>query len=199
MVEMAPGTARLFVALWLPDSVAGHLAAALDGLAASTPGQATVPDPGSSGAPVADQLRRTRTQTWHLTVAFLGQVPRARALSDFDGLAREPLPQAGRIALRGSGTFGNTAWIGVSHGRWLDELAEVVQGRLHVADRRFRAHVTVARARRGPQPESVVARGFAAQLAEYSGPDWQPCELLLVESQLGPRPSYPVRQRLPIS
>lgn len=203
--ESTSPTARLFVAIWLPEPVAEHLSQglqeALDHFAPSDPAE-PAPDLG---------LRVTRRDTWHLTLAFLGQVPVDRTASHFlriqlrgtaqDGPGRPRTStagdgslQPGALALRGAGTFGPTAWVGVDHGPWLAGLAESVQRTLHVADRRFRAHVTVARARQ----DRVRAREFAQTLRDYRGPQWLPDELLLVESVLGPVPRYPVRARLPL-
>lgn len=176
-------TARLFVAIWLPEQVRDHLGRALAEAIALTQ-----PDP---------QLRPTRPETWHLTLAFLGDVAEQPALDRFASAG--PLPEPDQLQVAGSGTFGSVAWVGVRHGPWLAAMAAQIQRHMRVADRRFQAHVTIARARRGPEREQRVAAGFAAALHSYESPPWLPDQIVLVQSHLGPHPTYPVRAQIPLS
>ncbi len=57
---------------------------------------------------------------------------------------------------------------------------------LPVEDRPFRAHLTVGRWR----PRQPADAGLAALLRDYRGPEWPVPEVRLLESHLGPRPSY---------
>jgi 2'-5' RNA ligase len=54
-----------------------------------------------------------------------------------------------------------------------------------VDERRYRAHLTVARAR-----HPVDLRGLAAALRPYAGPAWTAPTVALVRSRLGPDPRY---------
>lgn len=182
---MPATTVRLFVAIWLPAAIRDHL----DGVLKATP------DPPTAG----EQVRRTREDTWHLTLAFLGEVAEGPALARFAALGQVSQQPPGPMQLAGSGTFGAITWIGVRHGPWLGELASRVQREMRVTDRRFQAHITVARVRRGPNPERPIARELACRLAGYEGPQWTPEAIVLVQSQLGPHPHYPIRARIPFA
>jgi 2'-5' RNA ligase len=173
-------TTRLFVAIW-PDSAAR---------------QALVPtvDAARRAAPDA---RWQPPERWHITLAFLGPADPGKAGARIDALARaDRLPCAEPLALRSSGTFGPVIWVGVEHGPWLATLAHDLQQSLHVADRRFRAHMTVGRIRGA----DGVARAHdaAASLVAHRGPAWIPAEITLVESVTGPTPQYNVLSRWPL-
>jgi 2'-5' RNA ligase len=171
---------RLFVAIW-PD------AAAIQALQATVgPTREAHPD-----------LRWQPPGRWHVTLAFVGEAEPTWAASRLDRLMARPddLPGAEPLRLAGSGTFGPILWVGVAHGPWLTDLAERAQRTLNVADRRFRAHVTVARVRGRPSEAARTARAAAAPLAAHDGPAWLPTELTLVESRPGPDPAYTVLQR----
>lgn len=169
-------TARLFVAIW-PDD------ASRDALAT------TVHEARSTAAAV----RWQPPERWHITLAFLGHADPEQAVSRISThnlLAPEP------IHLARSGTFGPVIWVGVEHGRWLAEVAGGLQRTLRVADRRFRAHVTVGRVRGPGGP--AQARDVAARLSAHVGPAWTPAEVTLIESTTGPAPEYRVRERWPL-
>jgi 2'-5' RNA ligase len=87
-------------------------------------------------------------------------------------------------------------WVGVEHGPWLAELARGLQASLHVADRRFRAHMTVGRLRGGAGP--ARANDVVPTLGAHDGPAWTPGEITLVESVTGPAPEYHVLERWPL-
>jgi 2'-5' RNA ligase len=57
---------------------------------------------------------------------------------------------------------------------------------LPVEDRPFTAHLTVGRWR----PRHPADGSLADRLADYRGPDWPVTEVRLLESRLGPKPSY---------
>lgn len=158
---------RLFVAFWPPDEVVAEVAAALPtGFTA---------------------LRWQPAARWHITVAFLGQRSPEAQLARLDQLR---LPAAGPLRLQGSGRFGPVLWIGIDAGEWLSRLAEQVQARFDVPDRRFRAHMTVARARSAVGQREV--RSAAQVLAGFVSSPWWPSAVTLVRSRTGPQPSYEV-------
>jgi RNA 2',3'-cyclic 3'-phosphodiesterase len=132
---------RLFVAITPPRSVLLEVRAAVDSLVRS------------NGIPELHQLRWTRPDTWHITLAFYGEVDEEK-LSDLS-------ERLGRVAARttpielslaGAGRFGpRVVWFGVQGqcdrlGR-LAEAAGAAARRCHirVEDRPYRPHLTLAR------------------------------------------------------
>jgi 2'-5' RNA ligase len=173
-------TDRLFVAVWPDPGARGALRQAVD-----------------VALPAHPDVRWQPEQRWHITLAFLGDVEPDRTAARIEDLAHRGLPPAGAIRLNGAGTFGPILWVGVEHGAWLADLAALLQRRLHVADRRFRAHVTVGRTR---GPDAVrLARTAAASLAGHRGPPWTPHGLTLVSSVNGPKPAYRVLRTWPLA
>lgn len=188
---------RLFAAVRPPDHVLDHLEAALDVIAA---------DPRAGVGGHRDPVRWTARESWHVTVAFYGEVPdgaTGELTERLDALAAQVEPF--ELTLRGSGVFaGRTLWIGVggdtAQGAALAagaaELgAEVtgrqdhrVRSRLHltfarVTDRGRRARPGRGRTRDGAAP--AAADHLVRALSVYSGPSWRVDELLLVSSRPG--------------
>ena len=135
-------------------------------------------------------------ERWHLTLAFLGEVPDPTALApELAGVCagRGPLD----LRLAGSGTFGRggPVWVGVEGDRvGLSALAgDVAQAcrdaGVDVERRPYRPHLTVGRRGR-PSP---------ARLAAYAGPSWTASEVELVVSLLGPVVEHRVVERFPLS
>lgn len=177
---------RLFVALAPPAEAVEHLRAAV----------AELPD-----APAG--VRWPAPDTWHLTLAFLGEVDDVRR-SD---LERRLARAAGRhpaleLRVAGAGTFGSRSqarvlWAGVDvlaperqgprAPSPLNRLAESVQAGARRAgieqDGRFRAHVTLARAKR---PSDLGAH--VELLTAYTGPRWRADHVELVRSRPGAGP-----------
>ena len=101
------------------------------------------------------------------------------------------------LRLAGGGRFGSlrrpqVAWAGLEGDvRPLVELArQLADGarslRLAVEERPFRPHLTLGRWRAGrPADGAMVDR-----LAGYRGPDWPVREVRLLDSHLGPAPTY---------
>jgi len=89
----------------------------------------------------------TRPENLHLTLAFLGETPRARdAAKAVASLTDAPFP----LALGRSGRFSDLWWIGVEPNPALETLAAALNRNLRAAgfaleDRPFRPHVTIAR------------------------------------------------------
>jgi 2'-5' RNA ligase len=136
--------------------------------------------------------RTSTPQQWHVTLAFLGDVPAAEPL--YDGLrdaaaAHEPFS----LRLVGSGRFGRRAtWVGIGgdviH---LHSLAEHVQDACRAAGvplepRPYRPHLTVGR---------VDPRA----LSSYEGPAWRVAQVELVHSVLGQRVVHTVLHAFPLS
>jgi RNA 2',3'-cyclic 3'-phosphodiesterase len=172
-------TTRLFVALWPDDAARASLADAVDEVRQAAP-----------------DMRWQPPERWHVTLAFLGAADPGRAAARIATLMRSDDPIAPEpIRLAACGAFGPVLWVGVEHGPWLTGLATELQRSLRVADRRFRAHVTVARARGAGA--HIRARAAIPTLASYRGPSWTPDTVTLVESRTGPQPEYTVLQSWP--
>ena len=176
-------TDRLFVAIW-PDP--GSLAVLRSAVAQA---RTVFPD-----------LRWQPEERWHLTLAFLGEADEHRARDRLERLLTgrahgRAAPGAHPLHLAGSGAFGPIVWVGIEHGPWLTQLAETVQRTLRVTDRRFRAHITVGRARGRPGPAKALAREVVPALGTVRGPAWTPDSLTLVRSRTGPDPEYSILER----
>ena len=161
---------RLFAAVLIPPEVVADLDAAV--------------------APYRDDvLRWTTLDSWHLTLAFYGQVDDARVPDLKARLTRatKKYPVLS-LALRGAGRFGQRAlWVGcegdVAPMRALARSAAAAGRRAGASaeeSRRFKAHLTLARA-----PIPVDLRPYVSAFATYRGPAWAADALALVRSHLG--------------
>jgi 2'-5' RNA ligase len=173
-------TDRLFVALWPDPGARAALREEVDAAQLTHPNDRWQAEP-----------------RWHITLAFLGDAEPVRTADRIEELTHRGLPPAQAIRLTGAGTFGPILWVGVEHSTWLADLAALLQRRLHVVDRRFRAHVTVGRTR-GPDA-ARLARTAAASLAGHDGPAWTPRGFTLVSSVNGPKPAYHVLRTWPLA
>ncbi|MFB6629033.1 RNA 2',3'-cyclic phosphodiesterase [Streptomyces sp. NPDC090082] len=175
-------TVRVFVALAPPDEAKDELARAL------APAYAAYP-----------RMRWNRIEDWHITLAFLGELPVATV-----PLLRPPLADvaAGRraleLALRGGGHFDDRVlWSGIDgdldglHALAGEVRTVVKECGIPFEDRPLRPHLTLARARRD-DPASVPAA--ADGLAGFSGRRWPAARLHLVASDYGRGPG-PIRYR----
>ncbi|MFJ6934744.1 RNA 2',3'-cyclic phosphodiesterase [Streptomyces sp. NPDC101132] len=175
-------TVRIFIALAPPDDAKDELARALG------PAYAAYPD-----------MRWNRIEDWHITLAFLGELP----AGSVPGL-RPPLAELAaergpvRLALGGGGHFDERVlWSGIEGD--LDELhllatdvrALVKECGIDFPDRPLRPHLTLARARRGDAASVVEAAGG---LAGFRGRGWAAARLHLVGSNFGRGPG-PIRYR----
>lgn len=136
-------------------------------------------------------LRWTRPEQWHVTLAFLGEVN--------DNAIDELTRRLGRVAARhapvslafgGGGRFGHRVlWIAVQGDRaGLCRLADSARAAarrsgLQVDQRPYRPHLTLARAPAGANLQPV-----ATQLASWQGLPWVGHHLQLVRSRLGAGP-----------
>jgi 2'-5' RNA ligase len=135
---------------------------------------------------------------WHLTLLYLGTVP-AEVVPLLVQAAAPVVAATPPFDLRlaGGGRFGparrpQVLWAGLEGdvaelADLAGQLADVAQVlRLPVEDRPFRAHLTVGRWR----PRQAADVALAGRLAGYRGPEWPVGEVRLLESRLGPDPSY---------
>jgi 2'-5' RNA ligase len=110
------------------------------------------------------------------------------------------------LRLAGAGRFGSTRrpqvfWAGLDGDvRPVIQLARRLAGaaralHLPVEDRPFRAHLTVGRWR----PQRPADGALPQRLADYRGPEWPVTEVRLLESHLGPKPSYETVASWPVS
>lgn len=166
---------RLFVALTPPGEVVEELRASTAAL-----------------HELAPDLRWTRPEHWHVTLAFLG------AVDDdvVDELARRLNRAAARypplsLSLSGGGRFGHQVlWTRVHGDRdGLRRLAGSVQAaarrcRLPMEQRPYRPHLTLARAGAATDLRPLVDR-----LARWQGQQWVATRLYLIRSRLGAGPN----------
>ena len=186
---------KLFVAIVPPQSVLRELAAVVRPLHA---------------LPQASALRWTGLPTWHLTLAFLGQVGDDDLPGLEQGLASAVAgqPELG-LRLGGGGRFGDRAlWAGVrGDTAGLTRLAEATaeaaeRAGIATEDRPFTGHLTLARSSipRGGndrRPDGGSGRGgtpdlapLADALAGFHGEPWRASAVELMHSHPGPGPKH---------
>ncbi len=167
---------RLFAALAPPPDARAHLVAAAE-----------------QARRIQPQLRWVDEARLHLTLSFFGEVdPNVLpALGERLARAARRYPPL-ELTFAGGGRFdGRVLWVGVRGDREpLGRLADSVSAAarrcgLTVEDRRYRPHLTVARAR-----TPVDLRLVVAELERYEGPSWRADRVHLVRSVLGPSPQY---------
>jgi RNA 2',3'-cyclic 3'-phosphodiesterase len=171
---------RLFVALTPPASALDELEGAVAPLRTAVP-----------------ELRWTSRTSWHLTLAFLGEVGE-KALPDLmtrlERAAHRHPPQ--QLAIAGGGAFpsarkATVLWAGfAADDKALARLADSVAAGARRAGapppgqhKEFRAHLTLARCR-GPSDVSLLTR----TLADLSGTAWTASSIHLVRSHLSSGP-----------
>ena len=153
-------------------------------------------------ARVADPAR------WHITVAFLGDVPAERisgVTSVLASVAETSAPVQLRIA--GGGTFnrgpGTILWAGIAGD--VERLAalarrvrrELRQVRVHSDRKPYRPHLTIARP--GVRVARDLVKSDVATLAGHTGPEWTSHELHLIRSHQGPTPHYEYLATFPLA
>ncbi|MFZ3492611.1 RNA 2',3'-cyclic phosphodiesterase [Streptomyces sp. 5.8] len=180
--QTRPATVRVFVALAPPDDAKEELARELG------PAYAAYP-----------HMRWNRIEDWHITLAFLGELP-VEAVP----LLRPPLAELAaarspvRLTLRGGGHFAERVlWSGIDgdldglHRLAADVRDVVKECGIPFEDRPLRPHLTLARARRNDATSAVEA---AAGLAAFAGRRWRTERLHLVGSNIGRGPG-PIHYR----
>ena len=175
---------RLFVAVVPPRPVLLELRAAMT----------TLPHTGGS-------LRWRHPESWHITLAFLGDVPRETLPELTERLARaasRATPM--ELSVAGGGHFDSQVlWAGVQGDRdRLGRLSETVTAaarrcRLKVDDRPYRPHVTLARVR-GEEPTDL--QPFVERMTAFRTPRWLVKEMELFESVT---PTTPGRAQIYLS
>jgi 2'-5' RNA ligase len=193
--ERAP-TQRLFIATDPSPEAVEHLGAAVHGLRvslANAPGHST---------------RLTRRENWHITLAFLGDVPSSRvpvASAVMHEVAAASVPL--HLCVAGGGTFGGRRnpilWAGIGgEADGLRRLARLLQrslrrARLPVDDRAPQPHLTIARPGSRVPAEEIAED--VATLAAYSGPQWTASALHLMLSEIEQSPTGPIPKYTPIA
>ncbi|MFE3518536.1 RNA 2',3'-cyclic phosphodiesterase [Streptomyces sp. NPDC059166] len=177
-----PATVRVFIALAPPDDAKEELARAL------RPAYARYP-----------RMRWNRVEDWHITLAFLGEIPAAGVpalIPPLAGLAVAHRPP--RLSLGGGGVFDDrVVWSGIDGDlEALHALADDVRGVVRECGvafegRPLRPHLTLARARRG---DHASAAEIAERIAGFGGLPWSAECLHLVGSNAG-RSSGPIHYR----
>lgn len=150
--------------------------------------------------------RITARPLWHVTLAFLGDVPdvrvpeAARAVDRATEQVREFTPS---LRIAGGGRFGRgrftVLWAGVQgdvagFARIAGSVRrELTAARLRFDNKQFSPHLTLARPGDRVPLESVDAD--IASLAAYRGQPWPCPRMTLVASHLGPAPRHePIHQ-----
>ncbi|MFJ8989101.1 RNA 2',3'-cyclic phosphodiesterase [Streptomyces sp. NPDC102279] len=171
--QTQPSTVRVFIALAPPDQAKEELAAALGPAYASHP-----------------EMRWNRIEDWHITLAFLGELPAGTVPLLRPPLAalaaKRPSPS---VALHGSGTFDDRVlWSGIDgdlselHELAADVRTAVRNCGISFEERPLRPHLTLARARRGDHASAAeIARGISG----FTGRRWSAERLHLVGSNAG--------------
>lgn len=165
--------------------------------------------------PGAERLRWTGVEGWHLTLAFLGELP-VTELPALTGLLSRVAGEHGahRLLLAGGGCFGDRAlWAGVDGEVWaLRRLAEAVREgvtELGVESDQFgfHPHLTLARAgsahgrrRAARRTDAGDLQGLAGALDGFRGGEWRAGELCLMRSDQDLGASrYTVLERFPLA
>lgn len=146
---------------------------------------------------------------WHITLAFLGEVPDERrpalstALAD---LAARNGPV--RLCLTGSGHFDSRVlWAGVDgdvdglHALALGTREAAESANVEFDDRPYRPHLTLAFARQrdkngtSTDPSGLPdVRPLADAFAHFSGTSWHADKLLLMSTRPGHSPGYTIEE-----
>ncbi|WP_309144535.1 RNA 2',3'-cyclic phosphodiesterase [Streptomyces sp. BR123] len=180
--EMQAETIRVFIALAPPDDAKEELEREL------LPAYDAYP-----------RMRWNRIEDWHITLAFLGEVPAATVpllkppLADL-AAARRPL----QLGLRGGGHFDERVlWSGIDgdleglHLLATEVRALVRESGVPLRSRPLNPHLTLARSRRTDSSSAVEA---AARLVGFTGRRWPTERLHLVGSNFGRGPG-PIHYR----
>jgi RNA 2',3'-cyclic 3'-phosphodiesterase len=154
-------------------------------------------------------LRWTDPHQWHLTLAFMPEVPERNLEDLIERLGRAAARRHTlEVAIAGAGAFPNpyaarVLWAGVNHeGDGLRQLARGIRAVCAKAGAapqgtRFHPHLTLARLRRPAE-----ATRWLRVLDSYAGPAWSAREVTLIESHLGEgrghRPRYEVMGTFPL-
>ncbi|HET8684610.1 MAG TPA: RNA 2',3'-cyclic phosphodiesterase [Micromonosporaceae bacterium] len=183
---------RLFVAAYPPAPVADDLAGLVATLAVARAAAGGV------------NTRLVPAATWHITLAFLGEVPDGRrpevegALETATARWRAGHAEPPVVRVQGGGRFGRgrftILWAGLAgEVEALRALASAVRrelrrARLPYDGKLFRPHLTLARP--GDRVPVDAVQADMAALRGHVGPAWRVGELRLMQSHPGPKPRY---------
>ena len=136
--------------------------------------------------------RTSNPDQWHVTLAFLGEVPAAEPL--YDGLrAAAGVHEPFSVRLAGGGSFGGRAsWAG------LDGDVDALSGLATNVQHACRA-AGIPLGNRPYRPHLTVGRVDPRVLSSYEGPAWRVSQVELVHSVLGLRAVHTVLQAFPLS
>lgn len=145
-------------------------------------------------APLVGQVEGVRwpsRDTWHITLAFFGEVPE-RVLPSLEERLARAVRRYGPffLAFSGFGAFPRVLWAGVA-GDSLVRLADSLRaggrraGAAETDTKRFHPHLTLARSR-----VRMDLRALAESLGDFSGSAWQASSVHLIRSHLGPPVRY---------
>lgn len=186
---------RLFVAVYPSQEALDDLAAYID--------ESPLAHFGSQNQV---NVRLTARGLWHVTLAFLGEVPTERVDEVAAAIGAVPGAPA-RLRVGGGGKFGRgrftILWAGLRGDvERLNAVAKAVRSQLKRArvqyDRKpFRPHLTIARP--GDRAPAAITAADVERLAAYDGPDWTCDEVCLVSSDLGPQPRHEIIERFKIT
>ncbi len=178
---------RLFVAVYPPEHVADDFAACVERLRVSQALREGV------------NTRVASRANWHVTLAFLGDVPDDRWTDAAAAVERATaLVTPFEVRLTGGGRFGRgrftILWVGL--GGDVPALAglsrgvrrELKRARLAYDPKPLRPHVTVARP--GDRVDRAALEADRAVLDSYESPPWMVAEVVLMRSRPGPKPAY---------
>jgi 2'-5' RNA ligase len=187
----------MFVAVDPPEAAVEHLGAVVEALAVSR------------GNELGRSTRLAARDRWHVTLAFLGDVPAGRADVVVEALlgAVASVDPPGPVSFSGGGTFGRgrftVLWVGMGGDvPGLRRLAESIRSQLrrrHVwfDGKGFRPHLTLSRP--GDRVPADDLAADVAALGSYVGPLWTVDRIHLVASELGPRPRHTVVASVPVA
>jgi len=155
-----------------------------------------------------ERLRWVPPEQWHLTLVFCGDVAETR-VADLQERLRRAAARTAPFALHlnGAGTFpkqparARVLWIAV--GGDVPELTRLAErcaaaasrAGIAIEDRKFRPHLTVARARR----DAVDARAEVDRLAGFRTEPWPVTQFRLVKSTLGNTVTHETLAELPLA
>jgi 2'-5' RNA ligase len=140
-----PGHPRLFVAVPIPEVIAGRIGEVVDGVRAAL-------------GPDGDRVRWVQMEGLHVTLRFIGPTPPGQVATLGDAVERAATAMTGPFEVRigGAGAFPDAGrpralWLGIRAGaEELGRLSDAVASELLAAgwaleDRAFRPHLTIAR------------------------------------------------------
>jgi 2'-5' RNA ligase len=145
---------------------------------------------------VASTLRWTRTESWHITLAFMAEVPQHDLAELTERLRDTAAAGAGlTLGLAGAGSFpspdrAKLLWTAVTGE--VDRLAHLAgnvrsactRAGIEIAGGRYRPHLTLARINR-----RVDVSRWLRVFQEYRSVPWTTTELMLYRSELGDGPA----------